>query len=107
MPAQFGTVLENAIAAGSVTGATGAAVVARGAATARTGAGIYTITLDQACDSTECVLFFTSRTAAVVDFSYAHTSDTVKTLTTQTEAGVDTDADFDFIVVRISGGTGR
>lgn len=90
-------------ALGSVTGATGVAVGIAGAASARTGAGTYTLTLDQACDSTQCVCQATRRgaaPAAAVDLSIAHTSDAVKTLVASV-AGAAADNDFDFIIYKL------
>jgi hypothetical protein len=90
------------LAAGSVAGGTGTATWIAGATSARTGAGVYTLTLDQPTDSTQCSILVSRRGAAAAadgTFSVAHTSDSVKTVT-YTEAGVAADADFDFHVIR-------
>jgi hypothetical protein len=96
------------IAAGSVA-ADGTAVVCRGAAPAKTGAGVYTLTLDEAIDALECVVHVTPRTTADIVPSVVQTSDSVKTVNMRTVAAAPAAADcaFDFEVRRISGGTGR
>lgn len=86
---------------GSVTGATGAAVfTAGGVATARTAKGVYTLTLDQQLDATQCVCFGTTRGAAgaAAEVAIAQTSDGVKTLSIIDNAGAAQDFDFDFII---------
>jgi hypothetical protein len=90
---------------GSVAGGTGTAVSGAGFVSARTGAGVYTLTLDEPVDSTECAILVSRRGAAAgadETFSVEHTSDTVKTVTC-TAAGVATDSDFDFAVLRCPG----
>jgi len=93
-------------ALGSVVGATGAALGGAGFVSAGgTGGGtpgIYTLTLDQAVDASECAILVSRRGAAAAadgTFGVAHTSDTVKTVT-YTQAGVAADVDFDFCVLR-------
>lgn len=89
-------------AAGHYNGSLGAGAVAfgqRGGVVARTGAGVYTITLDQPMDATECAVIVTvgvgAAAATDVHARVVHTSDTVKTVTLETlVAGADTDADF-------------
>jgi len=94
--------IPNALQAfGSVNGTTGLAVAGAGFVAAG-GAGVYTITLDQAVDATECAILVTGRgPAAAADgtFTVTQTSDTVKTVN-YTEAGVAAAADFDFLVLR-------
>lgn len=87
-------------ACGAVTGGTGVAIWAAGAATARTGAGVYPITLDQGCDSAESSVRVTPRKATFASATVVHTSDTVKTVHTFNAAGVATDSDFDFLVTK-------
>lgn len=90
-------------ALGTVTGATGVAPGIAGAASARTGAGVWTLTLDQGCDAAQCVINVSRRGAAAAadgTFGVAHTSDTVKTVT-YTEAGVAADCDWDFEVKKL------
>lgn len=82
----------------------GAGFFARGCAVARTAAGIYTITLDRQLDASNCVFTFAQETA-VLQCSVAHTSDIVKTVTWETNAGVDTDCQFSFAVFRVAGGS--
>lgn len=56
--------LKNVVhAAGSVVGATGARAAGEGFASARTGAGVYTITLDRLIDSSECEVIVSPRGA--------------------------------------------
>lgn len=99
------SILNEVLAAGKVTAA-GAVTVARGCVPAKTAAGIYTLTLDQPVDAAESIVLVQPNTAAL-NVLVADTTDTVKTLTFETDAGVDTDSDFTFLVMRISGGAGR
>jgi len=83
---------------GSAAGAA-AAFGERGAVVARTGVGVYTITLDRAIDETECAVIVTvgvgAGAATDLHPRVVHTSDTVKTVTIETlAAGADVDADF-------------
>lgn len=92
---------------GSVNGADGAKVSGAGFASARTGAGVYTLTLQEPVDATQCAILVSRRGAAAAadeTFSVAHTSDTVKTVTC-TAAGVATDSSFDFAVLRAPAGS--
>lgn len=70
------------------------------AVTAHAAAGVYTITLDRPADEAECVTLVTPRTVGLIG-SVVHTSDTVKTVTFATAAGVNTDTAFDFAVFRM------
>lgn len=92
--------LMQAQAFGRVVGADGTTTALRGATVARTGAGVYTITLDRLLDRDEGMVVVTpeaaDRMAAVVD-----TSDTVKTVTISSDAGADADSDFHFVVLRL------
>jgi hypothetical protein len=95
-------------ASGSVAGGTGARVSGQGAASARTGAGVYTLTMD-GIDAAECAIVATVRAAAGVGstIDVVHTSDTVKTVHTfdvAAGANVATDHDFDFVVLRTNVG---
>lgn len=86
---------------GSVAGGTGNKVSGAGFSSARSGAGVYQITLEQGVDSTECAILVSRRGAAAAadgTFGVAHTSDTVKEVT-YTEAGVAADVNFDFVVL--------
>lgn len=87
-------------AAGSVTGGTGVAVWSAGCATARTGKGIYTLTLDQGCDATQCAVLATVRGATLATLEVVQTSDTVKTLTARDIAAAVQDTDFDFVILK-------
>lgn len=96
---------------GSVGGASGAKVSGAGfsvvGGTAGGTPGIYAITLEQPVDATQCAILVSRRGAAAAadeTFSVAHTSDTVKTVTC-TAAGVATDRDFDFAVLRAPAGS--
>lgn len=101
-------ILSDVVAAGSVA-ADGSVVVCRGAVPAKTGAGVYTLTLDEAIDAIECVVTVTPRTTPDIAPSVVQTSDTVKTVNMRTIAAgpVAADCAFDFKVERISGGVGR
>lgn len=90
------------IASGRVSTA-GAGTALKAVAVARTGAGVYTYTLDYPADSTERAWFGSSRTALLI-YSYAHTSDTVITTTWVTVAAGNaaTDCDHDFEVHRLT-----
>lgn len=92
--------LNNAEAFAVVTGATGALAAGRGLTPARTGAGVYTLTLDRALDENEGALQFEIRTAAIDQLQVAHTSDTVKTVSTF-DGIVATDCDFAVVVNRL------
>lgn len=83
----------------------GAGFFARGCVVARSAAGIYTITLDRQLDASNCVAVFTPETAAI-GCVFAHTSDSVKTVTWETyAAGADTDCQFSFALYRVAGGS--
>ncbi len=84
----------------------GAGFFAKGCAIARTGAGRYTLTLDNGpnvgeADSTECVVLFTSETAAIVANFVTHTSDSVKTLSSDAAAAAATDTIGQVAVFRV------
>lgn len=97
MPAPF-----NVIAAGQVDGATGNADKVAGATPARTGAGVYTITLGQDVDATECVCLVTPGGTAAIHAVCTQTSDSVKTVRTFDAAGAAADADFSFVIAQFS-----
>jgi hypothetical protein len=70
---------------------------------ARTGAGVYTVTLDEPSDSAACAILVTMRTGGIPCVAQVvHTSDTVKTINVFDSAtgGVATDSAFDFLVLR-------
>ena len=71
--------------------------ITRGLSTAvtRTGAGVYVATLAQAIPAANCKTDATVVGAADVAIAVAHTSDTVKTISTFNTAGAAADADFD------------
>jgi len=90
--------------AGSVAGGTGAIVSGSGFASARTGAGVYTITLERQVEQSECQVIVTRRgTALRTYWAVAHTSDAVKTISALDSAGNALDTDFDFVILRTSG----
>ena len=81
---------------------TGAALFEAGGKITTAGAGVYTLTLDAALDSNEGGVFITpvgSAPAADLSWAVEDTSDTVKTIHA-TAAGVATDSDFMWLVVR-------
>lgn len=90
---------------GSVASA-GTKVSGAGFASAKTGTGVYTLTLDQGADAAECACLVSRRGAAAAadgTFGVDHTSDTVKTVR-YTEAGVAADVAFDFAVLNCPAG---
>ena len=92
----------NLMAAGSVTGATGAFASGGGVAVVRTGAGIYTLTMPEGVDVLEAVTTVTPKTAGT-SLTLAHTSDTVKTVSSLDTATalVATDCDFEFKIEKL------
>jgi len=88
-------------AAGSIV-AGGTALWLRGCSVAAGATGITTITLDDAVDESECAILITMRGATSCYARVQHTSDTVKTVTTESAAdgALDTAADYDFVVLR-------
>lgn len=95
-------------AAATVTGATGAAVKARNCVTARTGAGVYTVTVPD-IDATDCIVMVSMRSTGVgANAQVVHTSDIVKTINifaVAAGANVATDMDFDVVIMKIASGT--
>lgn len=71
--------------------------VTRGCSTAvtRTGAGVYVVTLVNATPSANCETRAQALGLADAGIDVAHTSDTVKTVSTFNQAGAATDVDFD------------
>jgi len=91
------------IAAGKVTGSSGAASKCVGATPARTSAGVYTLTLSQEVDATECHVSVTPVGTADVRVAVSHTSDSVKTISTFSGAvGTAADSDFTFQINQFS-----
>lgn len=86
-------------AAGKMTGA-GVLVFQRGCVLARTGAGVYTITLDKEIDAAECTILATPNVAGDAAIGVVDTSDAVKTLNAFNTAGAATDTDFSFVILR-------
>ena len=87
-------------AAGSISGA-GAVVKQKGCALARTGVGIYTVTLDRDLDAADAAINVTPRGGAGnANPQVAHTSDTVKGVN-MFVAAVATDVGFDVMVWKI------
>lgn len=86
-------------ASGSLAGAA-ASRWQRGGVFARTGAGVYTITLDEAMVNTEDMIIIQAEGGAGnTNAQVAHTSATVKTVTIFV-AAVATDVDFSWLVVK-------
>ncbi len=87
-------------AAGSISGA-GVVVKQKGCVLARTGVGIFTMTLDRDLDAADCVITVTPRGGAGnANSQVAHTSDTVKGITMFVGA-VATDVGFDVLAWKI------
>lgn len=85
----------------AVVSTAGALVAGRGVTPARTGAGVYTLTLDRPLDVNEGMLLFEIRTAAIDEpIRVVHTSDTVKTVSSF-DGGAATDCDFAVTVLRL------
>lgn len=81
---------------------TGAALFEAGGRITTAGAGVYTLTLDQALDANEGqVLVQLNGAAAAADLTVTveDTSDTVKTINV-TAAGVATDSDFGWMAIK-------
>jgi len=93
------------IAGGSVDPAGALLAGGVGAITARTGLGVYTITLNEECPAGECLLFVASGLLGGADItaSISHVSNTVKTVELF-DAGVAADARFDFMIIRLFDG---
>lgn len=84
----------------TVTGATGAMTSGYGfSASARNGAGDYTLTLTQEADATECQIVVSPRTA-VSQWRVVHTSDSAKQVLLFNAAGAATDGDFTVSLTR-------
>jgi hypothetical protein len=91
-------------ASASIIGSSGAAVVARGCTVARTGTGVYTVTLGRDLDSADSIALAIPRgSTANGNAAVAQTSDSVKTV--NTFVGVTaTDLDVDVAIFRIASG---
>jgi hypothetical protein len=99
--ADFAAIALSPIAAGAVTGATGALTAGPfgQVVVARTGAGVYTLTLSAAAQvgAANCICMITLRTSGTSN--YVHTSATVKTVNTFAVDGTTaTDKNFDFVI---------
>lgn len=92
--------IPNALLAFGSVSAAGAKVSGAGFTPATTGKGIYTLTLDEPVDSTECAVLATARDAAARICKVAQTSDTVKTVTVVDAANAVQNTAFDFLVLR-------
>lgn len=96
------------IASGTVTGGTGVALRARGCSTARTGVGVYTITINPnnlagpELASTESISKVNSVGGVPLTADLVHTSATVKTVTLRNSAGAVADGDFSFRLGRLN-----
>lgn len=91
------------IAAARVTGATGASTMAQGCVSARSAAGVYTLTLtvgQTEYDATEGFAMACGTGATFANFVVQDTSDTVKTVRAFDAAGAALDADFSFLAFR-------
>lgn len=90
------------LAYGSVSSA-GAKVSGAGFVPAQSAKGVYTLTLDEAVDATQCACIALERGATGLILSVDQTSDTVKTVNVFTALGAAADSDFDFLVLRAPG----
>jgi hypothetical protein len=102
MPMDFGSYPGDTAALAIVTGATGALVGAlRVAGCVRNAKGIYTVTLAQGCDPTQCVPVPSSRIGSAGRiFDVLPTSDTTIQVTVANTGGDLTDTDFQLAVFR-------
>lgn len=86
---------------GIVNGATGAVISGcRLTTPARTGAGVYTLTLVDGLPQSECQVSATLQGGSAGEISVTHTSDTVKTIEVFDSAGVAADQSFSFEINR-------
>ncbi len=97
--------LQETTAVARLTAATGVAFFARGCVTGRTGAGIYTCTLDRPMDANECIITVTVEGAGFAEL--VHTSDTIKTITVRDHLNAVLDANIQVAVQQVRGGTNR
>lgn len=92
-----------------VTGATGAAQKARGCLTARSGVGVYTLTLDPGLPggpgivAAECIAKIAVVNATPQIYSFENTTATVKTVNIATQLGAAVDSDFSAMFSRLLG----
>ena len=89
-----GVYLAQLHAAAFVEGDDGVANFAVGLASARTGEGVYTLTLSQGLDANEHVPTLVGTDPLTTSIGYVNTSDTVKTVSTLVVAPAAADADF-------------
>lgn len=95
--------------AGVVTGGDGSAQKARGCLTARSGVGVYTVTMDPdilggpgiVADETVAEIGVVNATPQISAFE--NTSNTVKTVRIATQLGAAVDSDFTFLFSRLLG----
>ena len=89
-------------AAGTVNGADGARRSGSGYVPARTGVGVYTLTLDQPINAGECQIVTSRGSPIGVPYSISHsnTTDSLKTIVIVDGAGAPFDATFAFIITR-------
>ena len=84
----------------------GVGFFARGCVVARSGAGIYTLTLDRALDADQSFSIVQGETADL-DHSIVDTSDLIKTVTfAVTPGGGAADSTFKFAIFKVAGGGG-
>lgn len=94
------------VAVAKVTASGTATVLARGCSAAHTAAGVCTLTLDEQVDTTEGLVMVQSNTLGL-DSHVTRLADNTVTITSESDAGVDTDCDLDVIVFRGSAGANR
>lgn len=105
--ADFMAIALSPIAAGAVTGGTGALTAGPfGQVTvARSGAGVYTLTLASSAQvgAANCICMITMRTSGT--YNYVHTSALIKTVNTFAVDGTTaTDKSFDFVIYALTNG---
>jgi hypothetical protein len=87
------------LAYGSVVGASGAKASGAGYTSARTGPGVYEVTLDQPADATESTCLVSLRGSVGGRIAADVASDSVRTVRTFDAAGAAADLNFDFAVL--------
>lgn len=86
------------IARGRIDGATGNRLAGMGFVSARTGAGVYTITLDQPVDATQSIVLVTVEGAGARCATMSAETDSVKTISIFTTVPAAQDNTFSFAI---------
>jgi hypothetical protein len=92
---------QNIVASGRWAGS--AASTTKGCSLTQANTGNYTVTLEQGLAANECIILITPETA--IGPRYAHTSNTVKTITTGDPTNLSNTANgnFNFVVLQVPG----